>query len=183
MEDNENTCEESYLKTSAFNQYYAISRDMTAYEKDIFSRFLQEGTFVVNNVLKRNILKLKYVSLPIEAFEEKAKKKEIPLAPVRISKQKPKQKAGATLAPLKKEASTGKSKFTTMSTTIKWIITRPGQESPDIALAQKLMKSSTESLNPKEARSDFKIAQAKCMLKKDNTKNLLLISHKKKYYY
>ena len=53
MDEAGNNTEESFLRRSAFNQYFAISREMIAYEKDMFAKFVQEGTFVVNNVLKR----------------------------------------------------------------------------------------------------------------------------------
>ena len=53
MDEEENNTEESFLRRSAFNQYFAISKEMIAYEKDMFAKFVQEGTFVVNNVLKR----------------------------------------------------------------------------------------------------------------------------------
>lgn len=48
----------SYLKRTAFSQYFMLANDMNEYEKQQFEDFLAKGIFVVNNILKRNILKL-----------------------------------------------------------------------------------------------------------------------------
>lgn len=172
LEEDESNSEECYLKQTAFNQYQTISQCMTDYEKEKFSKFLQEGTFVVNNVLKRNILKLKYTSPPCFPLE-KSKELDKSLTPIRIMKQRSKPKFNP-----KKE--TTKSKFTTVSTAIKWLIKQPVSGNVDLALAEKLMKMSDHSSKPNGMRSDFKISQAKCKFKiiyeKFYCKNLSFIS-------
>lgn len=157
LEEDENNSEECYLKQTAFNQYQTISQCMTDYEKEKFSKFLQEGTFVVNNVLKRNILKLKYTSPPCFPIE-KTKELDKSLTPIRIAKQRSKPKFNPKKA-------TTKSKFTTVSTTIKWLIKQPVSGNVDLALAEKLMKMSDLSSTQNGMRSDFKISQAKCKFK------------------
>lgn len=173
LEDDDNTNNEcNFLKRSAFNQYFAISQEMTTFEKEMFEKFMHEGTFVVNNVLKRNILKLRFKSLPDELREEMAKK-EVPqtmsLSRVQKSNKKPKtpnrqsQNILGALTPRKSLSS--KSKFNIFSTAIQWMTSRPVSDNPDLVLAEKLMKSS-DAISNKSARSiaqkDFKILQAKC---------------------
>lgn len=181
MEEDDNS-ERSFLKRSAFNQYFAISQEMTSFEKELFAQFLHEGTFVVNNVLKRNILKLKFMTLPEELKNEMLRKEVTPsMSLSRIQKtsraSKPKQRSSThqqqgllgTLTPRKSISS--KSKFNIFSTAIQWMASRPGSDNPDLALAEKLMKASGSSMSLKsntkslrEARSDFKISQAKCKI-------------------
>ena len=176
MEEDDSS-ERSFLKRSAFNQYFAISQEMTSFEKELFAKFLHEGTFVVNNALKRNILKLKYMSMP-EELKEEIMRKETPqsVSLSRIQKAtrsiKPKTKVSQQQSLLgiltpRKSIST-KSKFNIFSTAIQWMASRPGSDNLDLALAEKLMKASESSMSMKsstksirEARSDFKISQAK----------------------
>jgi dynein heavy chain len=175
MEEDDNS-EGSSLKRSAFNQYFAITQEMTSFEKELFAKFLHEGTFVVNNVLKRNILKLKFMTLP-EELKDEIMRKEVPqsmsLSRIQKSSRGNKQKLLrssqgllGTLTP-RKSIST-KSKFNIFSTAIQWMASRPGSDNPDLALAEKLMKASGSSMSLRstskslrEARSDFKISQAK----------------------
>lgn len=180
MEDDDDS-ERSFLKRSAFNQYFAISQEMTSFENELFAKFLHEGTFVVNNVLKRNILKLKFMKLP-EELKDEIMRKETPQSmsisrlqkTPRNSKQKsrPSQQNGimSVLSPRKSVAS--KTKFNIFSTAIQWMASRPGSDNPDLVLAEKLMKASESSMSLKsttkslrEARSDFKTSQAKCKIR------------------
>lgn len=150
---------------------------MTSFEKELFEKYLHEGTFVVNNVLKRNILKLKFMTVPQELKEE-IMRKEVPQSmslsriqkASRSTKQKPRvsQQQGilGTLTPRKSISS--KSKFNIFSTAVQWMASRPGSDNLDLALAEKLMKASAStgslkstSKSLREARNDFKISQAK----------------------
>lgn len=152
---------------------------MTSYEKDLFAKFLHEGTFVVNNVMKRNILKLKFMTMP-EELKDEILRRDVPqstsLSKIQktVRSSKPKT-ARHTLGLLKtftpRKSVSSSSKFNIFSKAIQWIASRPGSDNPDLALAEKLMKasesatslkSSTKSL--REARSDFKISQAKCKI-------------------
>lgn len=66
-----------------------------------------------------------------------------------------------------------KSKFNVLSTAIQWLTSRHEGDNPDLALAEKLVKTSASTTsvrssairnNIRESKSDFKIAQAKCEL-------------------
>lgn len=176
MERDDNS-EQSNLKRSAFDQYFAISQEMTSYEKELFSKFQHEGTFEVNNVLKRKILTLKFGITP-EEFREEIIRKDIPQSTslsriqksARASQQKPRQTA--VLRPsLQRWSLLKKPKFNIFSRLIQWTASRPGSDNPDITLAEKLMKASESTTSLKstsksvqEARSDFKIQQAKCKI-------------------
>lgn len=152
---------------------------MTSFEKEAFSQFLHEGTYVVNSVLKRNILKLKFLTLPEELKDEIIRRDDKPTSvtlsriskPARGGKWKSKssQSVIGSLTPRKSVSS--KSKFNIFSTAIQWMASRPGSENVDLVLAEKLMKASESNVTTKKnsasgnsrgVRSDFKVSQAKC---------------------
>lgn len=175
MEEDDNS-ERSFLKRSAFNQYFAITQEMTTFETELFAKFLHEGTFVVNNVLKRNILKLKFMTLP-EELKDEVVRKEVPqsMSLSRIQKSarakpKPRSSQGILGALTPRKSISPKSKFNIFSTAIQWMTSRPGSDNPDLALAEKLMKASESSASLRstkslrEARKDFKVSQAKCKI-------------------
>lgn len=179
MEEDDNS-ERSFLKRSAFNQYFAISQDMASFEKELFAKFSGEGTFVVNNMLKRNILKLKFMTMP-EELRDEIMRKEAPQSmalsriqkSARSNKQLPKtrQSAGLLGALTPRKSISTKSKFNIYSTAIQWMTSRHGSDNPDLVLAEKLMKSSestaslkTTTKSLREARTDFKMSQAKCKI-------------------
>lgn len=174
LEEDSSNNECDFLKRSAFNQYFAISQEMTSFEKELFERFMHEGTFVVNNVLKRNVLKLKFMSLP-EELRDEIMRKEMPQSMSAAKAQKgartkPKtaaqrsQSIMSSLVPRK--SLPAKSKFNIFSTAIQWMASRPASDNADLVLAEKLMKASDSVTNTKSARSttrnDFKVSQAKC---------------------
>lgn len=152
---------------------------MTTYEKDLFAKFLHEGTFVVNNILKRNILKLKFMTLP-EELKDEIVRRDVPqsmsLSKIQksVRSNKPKllrQSVGLLSAMTPRKSLSTNSKFNIFSKAVQWIASRPGSDNPDLALAEKLMKASESTMSLKsstkslrEARSDFKISQAKCKI-------------------
>ncbi|KAG5670791.1 hypothetical protein PVAND_001030 [Polypedilum vanderplanki] len=177
-DDDNDEC--NFLKRSAFNQYFAIAQEMAAFEKDLFARFLHEGTFVVNNVLKRNILKLKFMTLPEELKDDSIRKEGMPQSMslaktvsktgrVKAHSQKLKlaSSQGALSAITPRKSQSVKSKFNIYSTAIQWMTNRPLSDNPDLALAEKLMKASEsfvgDKKSSKSARHDFKVSQAKLM--------------------
>lgn len=178
MEEDDNS-ERSFLKRSAFNQYFAISQEMTTFEKELFAQFLHKGTGEVNSILKRNILKLKYKMLPEELKDEAIRKEEpqtMSLSRIqkstRVSNQKPRLSQGPLGAATPRKSISSKSKFNIFSTAIKWMASRPSSDNPDLALAEKLMKASESSMSLRsttkslrEARTDFKMSQAKRKLR------------------
>lgn len=56
--ENDPAMQRSNLKRTAFSQYFSLAKNMDDYEKQKYDDFLAKGTFVVNSILKRNILKL-----------------------------------------------------------------------------------------------------------------------------
>ena len=114
---------------------------MTTFEKEMFEKFMHEGTFVVNNVLKRNILKLKFMSMP-EELKEETTKKEIPQAMTRnqkSAKTKGKKSQNIVGALTPRASLPTKSKFNVFSTAIQWMTSRPLTDNPDLVLAEKLV--------------------------------------------
>lgn len=169
--------ESDQLKRSAFNQYFSISQDMITYEKELFDRFLSEGTFVVNNVLKRNILKLRYISMP-DDFKDDIKSRKEPSPPANLTRM---QKNSRTQSRSKSSSVMGmitprrnmphKSKFNVLSTAIQWMTSRHDTDNPDLALAEKLVRASASSTSlrsigskahHRDTKAEFKITQAKC---------------------
>lgn len=56
--ENDPAMQRSYLKRSAYAQYISLFAEMNEYEKQQYDNFLANGSLIVNNILKRNILKL-----------------------------------------------------------------------------------------------------------------------------
>lgn len=151
---------------------------MTSFEKEAFSQFLHEGTYVVNSVLKRNILKLKFLTLPDELKDElirRDEKSSVTLSriskPARGGKWKSKSSQSVIGSLTPRKSASSKSKFNIFSTAIQWMASRPGSENVDLVLAEKLMKASESNVtlkknsasgNSRGVRSDFKVSQAKC---------------------
>lgn len=52
----------SYLKRTAFSQYFTLAHEMTDFEKKHFQNYLDEGVGVVNGVMNRHLLKLSVCS-------------------------------------------------------------------------------------------------------------------------
>lgn len=63
--ENDPAMKASYLMRTAFSQYFSLANDMNEYEKQQLADFLAKGTFVVNNIIKRNILKLNICGSPV----------------------------------------------------------------------------------------------------------------------
>lgn len=150
---------------------------MITYEKELFDRFLSEGTFVVNNVLKRNILKLRYISMP-DDFKDDIKSRKEPSPPANLTRM---QKNSRTQSRSKSSSVMGmitprrnmphKSKFNVLSTAIQWMTSRHDTDNPDLALAEKLVRASASSTSlrsigskahHRDTKAEFKITQAKC---------------------
>jgi hypothetical protein len=160
---------------------------MGNFEKELYEKFLHEGTFVVNNVLKRNILKLKFMTLPRELKEvhdASYRGKDTPqsMSLAKIQRGGALSRNGGGKTPLQKTSRSStqgymnafrprksfskNQKFNILSTAIQWISSRPVGDNPDLALAEKLMKASESVVNSRSSKShhrnDFKISQAKC---------------------
>lgn len=98
------------------------------------------------------------------------KKKEVSLTTMRLPKNvkpKPKPRQSGLFSAFAKRDSKG-SKFNTMSAAMRWMVSRPGTDHPQLALAEKLVKASADTIvtaaSSKAARdikNDFKLAQAK----------------------
>lgn len=56
--ENDPAMQNSYLKRTAFSQYFSLANEMNEFEKQQYDNFLAKGSLIVNNILKRNILKL-----------------------------------------------------------------------------------------------------------------------------
>lgn len=151
---------------------------MINYEKELFDRFLSEGTFVVNNVLKRNILKLRYITMPDDFRDDRSRKE--PSPPTNLSRmqknpqtQQSRSKSSSVMGAMTPRRSIPhKSKFNVLSTAIQWMTSRHDTDNPDLALAEKLVRASasTTSLRSigsrahhhRDSKAEFKITQAKC---------------------
>lgn len=149
----------SYLKRTAFAQYFALVTDMKAYEDDNFDQFLAAGTHIVNNCMKKNILKLEFSEIPIE-LETKPKAKKT----VDDTLKKRRQSGFFGLG---RHGSIVKGKFATMATAIQWLSNRPGIDDTNVQMAQKLLAASANVATKESSAREpdqFKIKQAKIMV-------------------
>lgn len=56
--EDEPSLKNSYLKRTAFSQYFTLAHEMMDFEKKHFQDFLDDGVKVVNGILNQNLLKL-----------------------------------------------------------------------------------------------------------------------------
>lgn len=72
----------SYFKRTAFSQYFELINNMNEYEKEHVQEYLKNATLIVNNILKRNILRLKIHDAKKELVSVRKIKKPETVAPV-----------------------------------------------------------------------------------------------------
>lgn len=84
--ENSPALQNSYLKRTAFSQYFSLASEMNTFEKQKYSDFLTNGTFVVNSILKRNLLRLNVCGAPKDRIAVKKIKKPaaVPVAVVPV---------------------------------------------------------------------------------------------------
>uniref|UniRef100_A0A182IR22 AAA+ ATPase domain-containing protein n=1 Tax=Anopheles atroparvus TaxID=41427 RepID=A0A182IR22_ANOAO len=146
------------LQRTAFGQYMQLVKEFKGYEKDNFQKFTVHGTKTVNSVLKRNILKLEFCDTMIELQNEKKTAKS--------KKDQPSTRRPSALM-------TGKdrSRYTNIATAVRWLVTRPDAQDPQLALAQKLVRAARNTPSQVSSGSgtqtpanEFKINQAQLMV-------------------
>lgn len=160
--ESEPEVQNSYLKRTAFAQYFTLVADMRGYENDNFDQFLEAGIYIVNNCMKKNILKVEFSEEILLETVPKATKKN------RQFDQGLKKRRQSGFFGVGRRGSMAKGKFASMATAIQWLANRPGTEDTNVQMAQKFLTaaaeiSSTNDPNVEEP-DQFKVKQAKVML-------------------
>lgn len=62
--ENNPTLSDNGLRQTALQKYLTLIEDMNNFERINYENFLARGTRTVNDILKRNILKLKIIKAP-----------------------------------------------------------------------------------------------------------------------
>lgn len=145
---------DSYLKRTAFSQYFALAKEMSDYEQQQFERFVASAVKVVNRQLGSNIVKLSAAvdgdglrkKMPSVKRATKKKKADVQvrMSVVQQQQQQPRQKrlssgSGTSLAAGRR--SIGGGKLTAVTTALTWLKERPADsgDDEDVQRAQKYM--------------------------------------------
>lgn len=160
--ESEPEVQNSYLKRTAFAQYFALVTDMRRYENDNFDQFLEAGVYIVNNCMKKNILKVEFSEeILIDVVPKTVKKK-------RTFDQGLKKRRQSGFFGVGRKGSMMKGKFASMATAIQWLANRPGTDDTNLEMAQKFLTSASAMVSTNgpnaEQPDQFKVNQAKVMV-------------------
>lgn len=166
----------SYLKRTAFSQYFALVHEMTDYEKTQFRDYTANGIFVVNTVLHGHIVKLAMCDAPMDRAairKQRAKAAPVP-TPVAVVPEK-KKSGGSSLSAgsLDKDKARRRSsanvgarsgRFGAVAIAMKWLLERPGAGDENVQKAKKYMDS---TVGNKTKKDNVEYMQAKRTLRRN----------------
>lgn len=151
----------SYLKRTAFSQYFTLVHEMTDFERTQFQDYIANGIFIVNTVLNGHIVKLSMCEAPHDrAALRKQRPKAAPLpTPVVALPEKKKSTTSSTSSMEKDKArrrSSGQTgaksgKFGAVAVAMKWLLERPGAGDENVQKAKKFMDSTVGTKTKKDA--------------------------------
>ncbi|XP_037827971.1 dynein heavy chain 10, axonemal-like, partial [Lucilia sericata] len=170
--ENEPNLKNSYLKRSAFKSYFELVNKMYTYENSLFERYCSQATYMVNVVMRKNILTiqicnkdtLSYISNALETI----KLKRIKSVDANANAATNEQFAHAAPTGFIRKIS----KFTVIATMIQWFVGRKTSADAHILKAiqfLKLMKSGKVRPNEKDK---FCIKQCELLVKASTQEGL-----------
>uniref|UniRef100_A0A1I8PAD1 Dynein-1, subspecies f n=1 Tax=Stomoxys calcitrans TaxID=35570 RepID=A0A1I8PAD1_STOCA len=144
--ENEPNLSNSYLKRSAFKSYFELVNKMHIYENNLFEKYCSQATYMVNGLMRKNILKIQickgetltYISNALETIKLKKEKS--------IDESTPSGSGGTDS--YNQTVATGFirkiTKFTVIATMLQWLMGRKPAADAQLIKAMeflKLMKS------------------------------------------
>lgn len=164
--------EGSYLKRTAFSQYFSLVKDMREYEKEHFDKYLKNATQVVNSVTKSNILKLEFSHQVVTRDETSRRASSPTLLPLSRSKFKRVAGLGSAMAGSSKR----NNQFQRMAHLVGWMAGGRARQNQHLAFAEKVLEATKTMANLKAAEStEFGIQQAKCKFQRNACRRSNLI--------
>lgn len=159
---------DSYLKRTAFSQYFALAKEMSDYEQLQFEAFTAIAVKVVNRQLGSSIVKLSAmtnVTGPKKKIAPKKKKKSNVQMRMSVVQQQQRQKRMSTVSTTSltsSRRSVGGTKLTAVATALTWLKEKPTDsgDDEDVQRAQKYMDSLVMA---KGVTEDVEYLQAKRM--------------------
>lgn len=153
--------EKSYLKRTAFSQYFSLVQDMRDYEKGHFEKFTSKATYNINSVMKRNILKLEFSNQVVQE-DTSDNKSSSSLSSVALSKVKINKRPSGLGSALHMRKS---GKFDRLIKVVGWMTNKKNPEDQHLAFAEKIIKATKSISSVKtesESTPDFTLQQARC---------------------
>ncbi|TMW41198.1 hypothetical protein DOY81_013722, partial [Sarcophaga bullata] len=144
--ENEPNLKNSYLKRSAFKSYFELVNTMYAYENSLFEQYCSEATYIVNVVMRKNILTIQICNKDTLLYISDA------LETIKLKRGKSMEAVdnAPTVEQLSHETPTGfirkVTKFTSISTMIQWLVGLKPNEKDKFCIKQceLLVKASTQ---------------------------------------
>ncbi|KAI8122976.1 axonemal, Dynein heavy chain 10 [Lucilia cuprina] len=170
--ENEPNLKNSYLKRSAFKSYFELVNKMYTYENSLFEKYCSQATYMVNVVMRKNILTiqicnkdtLSYISNALDTI----KLKRIKSVDLNVNATTNEQYAHAAPTGFIRKIT----KFTVIATMIQWFVGRKTSADAHILKAiqfLKLMKSG--KVRPSE-KDKFCIKQCELLVKASTQEGL-----------
>ncbi|CAD6994110.1 unnamed protein product [Ceratitis capitata] len=148
----------SYVKRSAFKQYFELVNKMYLFEKEMFDRYTAKGTYMVNAVFRQNILCIRicnpkffeYISESMETLRSTRRRTEDVGDGANLQ-----QSANVETGFVRRIT-----KFTVYATLVQWLVCRPHKENIHIQKARTFIKAvkSKKNMTEKE-KSSLKICE------------------------
>lgn len=153
--------ERSYLKRTAFSQYFSLVQDMRDYEKEHFEKFSTKATFIINSVMKRNILKLEFLH---NVDKETAAASETTASPsvLSVNKQTKSNRRPSGLGSALQMKKVGK--LDRLIKVVGWMSNKKEDQNQHLAFAEKYLKAnkSISSVKTIDSSVEFTMQQARC---------------------
>uniref|UniRef100_A0A336KIK9 CSON011062 protein n=1 Tax=Culicoides sonorensis TaxID=179676 RepID=A0A336KIK9_CULSO len=161
--------EKSYLKRTAFSQYFSLVQDMRDYEKEHFDKFSTKATFIINSVMKRNILQLEFLQ---KVDKEVAISDATPTPSSLSTKQSKGVRNHSGLGSALQMKKVGK--LDRLIKVVGWMSSKKEDQNQHLAFAEKYLKAhkSVSSVKLTESNVDFTMQQAKLMVKAMRQENV-----------
>ncbi|XP_011184312.3 dynein axonemal heavy chain 10 [Zeugodacus cucurbitae] len=137
----------SYVKRSAFKQYFELVNKMYLFEKEMFDRYSAKGTYMVNAVFRQNILCIRICNPKILEYLSESQET------LRSVRRKTEDNEGQQL---QQSENTDPgfvrkiTKFTIFATLVQWLMCRPRKEDIHIQKARAFIKAVKPKKNPSE---------------------------------
>ncbi|KAM7359342.1 dynein heavy chain at 89D isoform 2-T2 [Cochliomyia hominivorax] len=163
--ENDRNLQNSYLKRSAFKSYFELINKMCIYEKSLFETYCSQATYLVNVIMRKNILTIQICNKDTVAYISDA------LETIKLKKGKT-----STNDNFAHSVPTGFirkiNKFTVIATMIQWFVGRKSSADAHIQKAiQFLNVMKTGKVKPSQ-RDKFCIKQCELLLKASTQEGL-----------
>uniref|UniRef100_A0A1A9ZFQ5 Dynein heavy chain tail domain-containing protein n=1 Tax=Glossina pallidipes TaxID=7398 RepID=A0A1A9ZFQ5_GLOPL len=165
--ENEPSIKNSYLKRTAFKAYFELVKKMYTFENSLFERYSTRATYVVNAIMRKNILRveisnkdtLAYISDACDSLKLRGKKM--------VDESRGSGQAGGPSGFIRKIT-----KFTVIATLIQWFVSRKSKTDVHIQRAQHFVRIMRNAKNKLSDKDKFCLKQCDLLLRVSSQEGL-----------